>query len=115
MIQGRVPASNCRSFAAAKVYGKVVTLLQSDCAAADIKLARTRNQSIHYELMLTPMLLGLHEECVRQRKILETGAKMIEDGKLEGLVSRTLPLEQAAEAHRLIEAGHTTGKIVLEI
>jgi NADPH2:quinone reductase len=108
-------ATFCRSFAAAKVYGKIVTLLQSECAAADIKLARARNQSIHYELMLTPMLLGLHEECARQRKILEAGAKMIEDGRLEVLVNRTLPLDQAAEAHRLIEAGHTTGKIVLEI
>lgn len=108
-------ATFCRSFAAAKVYGKIVTLLQSDCAAADIKLARTRNQSIHYELMLTPMLLDLHEECVRQRKILEAGAEMIEQGQLEILVSQILPLEHAAEAHRLIEAGHTTGKIVLEI
>jgi NADPH2:quinone reductase len=108
-------ATFCRSFAAAKVYGKVVTLLQSDCAAADIKLARARNQSIHYELMLTPMLLGLHEECVRQRKILEAGAKMIEGGQLEVLVSQILPLEQAVEAHRLIEAGHMTGKVVLEI
>lgn len=108
-------ATFCRSFAAAKVYGKIVTLLQSDCAAADIKLARARNQSIHYELMLTPMLLGLHEECVRQRKILEAGAEMIEQGQLEILVSQILPLEQAAEAHRLIEAGHTTGKMVLEI
>jgi len=105
----------CHSFATAKVYGKIVTLLQSDCTAADIKLARARNQSIHYELMLTPMLLGLHEECVRQRKILEAGAKMIEQGQLEILVSQILPLEQAAEAHRLIEAGHTTGKMVLEI
>lgn len=108
-------ATFCRSFAAAKVYGKIVTLLQSECSPAEIKLARTRNQSIHYELMLTPMLFGLHEECVRQRKILEAGAKMVEDGKLEVLVSHTLPLEQAAEAHRLIEAGHMTGKVVLEI
>ncbi len=108
-------ATFCRAFAAAKVYGKIVTLLQSDCAAADIKLARARNQSIHYELMLTPMHLGLHDECVRQRKILEAGAKMIEQGQLEVLVNHTLPLEQAAEAHRLIEAGHATGKIVLEI
>jgi NADPH2:quinone reductase len=30
-------------------------------------------------------------------------------------ISHVLPLERAADAHLLIEAGHTTGKIVLEI
>lgn len=108
-------ATFLRSFAAAKVYGKIVTLLQSDCPPADIKLARLRNQSIHFELMLTPMALGMNEARIIQRKILETGAKMIEDGQLEIIVSHTLPLAQAARAHELIEAGHSTGKIVLTI
>ncbi|MFA7240233.1 MAG: zinc-dependent alcohol dehydrogenase family protein [Sulfuricellaceae bacterium] len=102
-----------RSFAAAKVYGKIVTLLQSDCPPADIKLARLRNQSIHFELMLTPMVLDMHDARIAQRKILETGAKMIEDGQLEIIVNRILPLEQATLAHELIEAGHATGKTVL--
>lgn len=34
-------------------------------------------------------------------------------GLLKPMVEQTLPLEQAAEAHRLIEAGGRTGKIVL--
>lgn len=34
-------------------------------------------------------------------------------GLLKTVVEQTLPLEQAAEAHRLIEAGGRTGKIVL--
>jgi NADPH2:quinone reductase len=105
----------CRSFAAAKVYGSVVTLLQTACEAGDLKTARSRNQSIHYELMLTPMQLGMHTARVNQRKMLEAAGALIEAGKLKITVSRTLPLEQAAEAHRLIEGGHTTGKLVLEI
>lgn len=102
-----------RSFAAAKVYGKIATLLQSDCPPADIKLARLRNLSIHFELMLTPMVLDMRDARIAQRKILETGAKMIEDGQLEIIVSHILPLEQAARAHEQIEAGHGIGKIVL--
>jgi NADPH2:quinone reductase len=97
------------------VYGQVVTLLQTACDANAMKTARNRNLGIHYELMLTPMFLGLHAARVHQREILEDGAQLIEAGKLKVQVSEVLPLEQAAEAHRLIGAGHTTGKIVLRI
>lgn len=105
----------CRSFAAARVYGRVVTLLQTACEAGDLKVARNRNQSIHYELMLTPMQLGMHAARVRQREMLEAATELVAAGKLKVTVSRTLPLEQAVEAHRLIEEGHTSGKLVLEI
>ncbi len=37
----------------------------------------------------------------------------VADGSLKVLVARTYPLEQAADAHRDIMTGHTTGKIVL--
>jgi NADPH:quinone reductase-like Zn-dependent oxidoreductase len=46
----------------------------------------------------------------------ETLARLIElagEGKLAPVVDRSLPLEQAAEAHRLIEARETFGKVVL--
>lgn len=105
----------CRSFAATRVYGNVVTLLQTACDDKAIKLARLRNQAIHYELMLTPMYLGLTDARRAQTHILEEGARLIEQGKLKVRVSRELPLTEAAEAHRLIEAGHRIGKIVLRI
>jgi len=105
----------CKSFAATRVYGQVVTLLQTACDANAMKTARNRNLGIHYELMLTPMFLGLHAARVHQREILEDGAQLIEAGKLKVQVSEVLPLVQAAEAHRRIGAGHTTGKIVLRI
>lgn len=105
----------CRSFAAAKIYGRVVTLLQTACEAADLKTARSRNQSIHYELMLTPMQLDMHAARVRQREMLDAATALIAAGKLKVMVSRVLPLGQAAEAHRLIEDGHVMGKLVLEM
>jgi NADPH2:quinone reductase len=39
----------------------------------------------------------------------------MEKGKLKMHISRTFPLAKAADAHRAIEQGHTTGKIVLTI
>lgn len=38
---------------------------------------------------------------------------LVTRGLIKPVVEQTLPMEQAAEAHRLIEAGGRTGKIVL--
>jgi len=48
-------------------------------------------------------------------KDLEQMAALLDGGSVKVIVSKVLPLEQAAEAHKLIEEGHTTGKIVLEV
>jgi len=42
-------------------------------------------------------------------------SRMIEAGDLRVHVDRVLPLEQLAEAHRLVESGHTRGKIAIEV
>jgi NADPH2:quinone reductase len=41
--------------------------------------------------------------------------KLIESGRLQIEVAATLPLAQVAVAHRMLEAGHTQGKLVLRI
>jgi NADPH2:quinone reductase len=105
----------CRSFACTRVYGRIVSLLQWDCAPELMKLARARNLSLISELMLAPTVLDMHEERVHQRRILEEGARLIEADKLKIKVSHVLPLAEAAKAHTMIEEGHTTGKIVLKI
>jgi len=102
-----------RSLNAARIGGKVVSLLATPLAAADVQLARLRNLSLCYELMLTPQVMKLHDERIRQRRILEQGAQLVEAGKLGVLVSHALPLQEAAAAHRLIEKGGVLGKIVL--
>ena len=102
-----------RSLAATRIGGRLVSILATPLSQSEVQLARLRNLSLCYELMLTPQIMGLHEERVHQRKILEQGAQLIDDGKLEILVSHKLPLEQAAEAHRLLERGSMTGKVVL--
>ncbi len=102
-----------RSMNVARIGGKIVTLLATPMSLENTQLARMRNLSICYEQMVTPQAMKLHEERIRQRRILEHGAQLVESGKLGVLVSYALPLEQAAEAHRLIEQGHVLGKIIL--
>jgi NADPH:quinone reductase-like Zn-dependent oxidoreductase len=44
---------------------------------------------------------------------LETLTALVENQQLSVHVDRTFPLEEAPDAHRLIESGHVTGKVVL--
>jgi NADPH2:quinone reductase len=42
-------------------------------------------------------------------------AGLLDQGELRPVISRRLPLEAAAEAHRILENGHVGGKIVLDV
>lgn len=101
-----------RSMSATACYGNLVTLLDP---GSDViwKAARDRNLNIGFVLMLTPMVQNLPEARLHQGKILDECAKLCDAGKLNILVSQVLPLREAAQAHGLIESGHTRGKIVL--
>ncbi|HEY9618226.1 MAG TPA: zinc-dependent alcohol dehydrogenase family protein [Microcoleaceae cyanobacterium] len=101
-----------QTFPAVQIYGDIVTILEP-AADTSWKVARTRNQRISLELMLTPMLQGLVAEQQTQAKILEQCSRLIDQGNLKIQVNQTLPLAEAAEAHRSLEAGSMVGKLVL--
>ncbi len=107
-------ATFARSFEATRYRGDVVTLLQPE-ATVDWKAARNRNLRVSFELMLTPMFNELHAARVHQAEILEEGARLADAGRLRVCVNHVLPLRDAAQAHRLIEAGGMQGKVVLEV
>ncbi|MDO9423405.1 MAG: zinc-dependent alcohol dehydrogenase family protein [Methylobacter sp.] len=94
-------------------FGHLVTLL--DPGESSLAEARIRNLSIGFELMLTPMLRDLAEARDKHVEILKQCAQWIDKGFLKTHISKQLPLEEAAIAHQLIEAGHSTGKIVLTV
>lgn len=103
-----------QSLAAARVYGQVVTLLDPG-TNVDWSEARNRNLGIHFTLMLTPMLADLPEARAHQGEILQRCAELVEDGKLKPHITEVLALEEAVEAHVMIEEGHVQGKVVLRI
>ena len=52
---------------------------------------------------------------VTDTSLLRAVARELELGRLRPVVSEVLPLQDIAEAHRRIEAGHMQGKLVLQI
>ncbi len=106
-------ATFTKSLNACKVGGRVVSIVATPLLEVDVQQARLRNLTLCYELMLTPQLMKLHDQRIRQRKILEAGAKLVETGKLGVMVSRQLPLIEVAQAHKLIEQGGVMGKIIV--
>jgi NADPH2:quinone reductase len=105
----------CQSFGAVRVYGRLATLLSTVCELPQINKARLRNIIVGYVQMTTPLFLGNHELRCAQTRILERGVRLFDEGKLKIEVSKVLPLKDAAAAHKLVEEGHTIGKVVLQI
>ena len=101
------------SIAVTAHFGRLVTLL--DPGELNLSEARMRNLLIGFELMLTPMLRDLYEARDKHVEILNQCAQWADKGLLKPYISKQLFLNEAAVAHKLIEAGHTTGKIVLSV
>jgi NADPH2:quinone reductase len=93
-------------------YGDLVTILDPG-PGLDLKEARNRNLRISFELMLTPMLYDLPRARTHQGEILRRCGKLMDAGDLKVHVSEAYPLADAQAAHKAIETGHATGKIVL--
>ncbi len=96
-----------------RFYGDLVTILQAP-AHADWPTARARNLHISQELMLSPQLFGL-DAGAHQADILRQCAEYFDADRLRIHIADVLPLAQAAEAHRRIENGGMTGKLVLRM
>ena len=108
-------ATFCKSFEAVRLYGRITTILSTACELADLNKARLRNLSIGMVQMTAPLFLGNAEARRAQTDILENAAALFDQGKLKVSVSSVLKLRDAAAAHRTVEEGHTTGKVVLQI
>ena len=78
-------------------------------------IARQRNLGIGLELMLSPTYLDIPQAQRTQSGILETCAPRFDSGELRVCVTRTYSLQEAPAAHRALEGGTQTGKLVLVI
>lgn len=106
------PDAFVRTLAAMAPYGRVVTLMGMPGDTPE-ETAYNANLTIHNVMMLTPMWRGLEAARRRQAEIVREGMRWLEAGKLRVELAATFPLERAGDAHRLLEQGGVSGKIVL--
>jgi len=83
-----------------KPLGRIVSIVNP---AGRLDEAYRRNVTLHYEFLQ------------RRRATLESLKTLLERRQLTPLIDSVLPLEQAPEAHRRLEAGGIKGKIILRI
>ena len=88
-----------KSLPALAEYGRMVTIVGSTAGALGKALGA--NATLHFLMM------------ERDGGMMDRVASLVERRLLRPLVSTVLPLEEAAEAHRLLEKGGVHGKIVL--
>ena len=101
------------NIAALNPGGRLVIIAFQGGASGEADLARVmRNR-----LTITGSTLRarpLAEKARLARAVEATAWPWLTDGRLRPVIEAVLPLDQAAEAHRRLESGTVTGKIVLE-
>jgi NADPH2:quinone reductase len=103
------------SFSAAKIYGHVVTLDEIGISKAEAGVAKLRNLTLSYELMLTPMHFKMHAARVWQTTMLAEAARLIDAGQIKVFVKNIFRLDEIDQAHQIVESGHSIGKTVIKI
>ena len=103
------------SFQATRIYGHVVTLDEVNISKAEAGVAKLRNLSLSYELMLTPMHFKMHDARVRQTALLAQAARLIDAGLIKVFVKNIFRLDEIDQAHQIVESGHSIGKTVIKI
>lgn len=112
VIGGQVFAD---SFPATKIYGHVVTLDEISFGKDEAGVAKLRNLSLSYELMLTPMHFKMHDARVRQTGMLDEATCLIDAGQIKTFVTHVFSLDEIEQAHKIVEGGHSIGKTVIKI
>ncbi|GCE09707.1 zinc-dependent alcohol dehydrogenase family protein [Dictyobacter aurantiacus] len=88
------------SIPATKMYGRMVSVVD---IAGNTYMGFMKNITLHYLFLQ------------RERYKLDYLRALIERGQLKPVVAQTLPLNQVAQAQRLLEQGGIAGKIAIQI
>jgi zinc-binding alcohol dehydrogenase family protein len=94
--------------------GKIALI--DDPESVDVNLLKTKSVSFHWEWMFTRSKFQT-PDMIAQHRLLNEVSSLVDHGTLQTTLAKPLGAINAAnlrEAHRILENGHSIGKIVLE-
>ena len=101
-----------RSLDALAPDGRLITVVGTPSPDIPRKLF-VKSATLVFEFMGAPTMYGVRLES--QGALLREAAQLVDAGKLRPHIGRVLALEEVAEGHRLLEAAHVTGKLVVRV
>ena len=103
-----------RNYEAAAEGGRIVQIAFLESARAHVNFTKLMTKRlIHTGSTLRPRTVA--EKAAIAAALEAKVWPLLAQGKIRPVIDRTLPLAQAAEAHRLMEGGHHIGKLVLTL
>jgi putative PIG3 family NAD(P)H quinone oxidoreductase len=103
-----------RNIAALAVNGRLVVIGLQGGARAELDLGQLMGKRAAV-LATTLRARPDEEKAAIVQSVREHVWPLLESGRVVPVVDRVLPVDQAAEAHRLVEAGAVVGKVVLAV
>lgn len=94
--------------------GHICTIVENE-KPLNMEQLKLKSAALHFEFMYTRSMFTT-PDIARQGEILEATAKLLDDGKLAGSLSKTLHglnVETLTEAHQLVLEGHMRGKVAM--
>lgn len=92
--------------------GDVITIVGA--ATHNLAPLYLRGANLHTVLVLIPIMFGRDREA--QGLNLESIRRLVDDGQIKPLLDpQRFSLAQVADAHRKLEEGHATGKLVVDV
>ena len=94
--------------------GHICTIVENE-KPLNMDQLKLKSAALHFEFMYTRSMFTT-QDIARQGEILEATAKLLDDGKLAGSLSKTLhglSVETLSEAHQRVLEGHMRGKVVI--
>jgi len=97
-----------------KPYGAIVTI-NSNANTSNLGEFSARNFTIHYVMMLLPVLEKLRPTMKHQGQILEEIKKLVEKEVVKPQLRKTFSLKDVGRSHSLLESGGMIGKCCLKV